>query len=244
MIADTRRRQDRQGRANREPDRAASHAARDADRARPQQDRPRHGSADTPATRGMIDKVAHLVRDGRTGSEDGHEDCHETQRNRRQCRRAARSACASAAASAPAWARPAAAAARARPRVPACASRASKAARCRCIGACPSAASATPRSRCKLNEINLGKVQAAIDAGKLDAAATVDVAAMVKAGLMRRAKDGVRLLGAGELKSKVARRCSAPRNRRSRRSKRPAARWKSSRAQEAANRAARTSAWR
>jgi large subunit ribosomal protein L15 len=56
----------------------------------------------------------------------------------------------------------------------------------------------------KLNEVNLGKVQAAIDAKLLDAGATVDAAAMVKAGLMRRAKDGVRLLGNGELKSKVS----------------------------------------
>jgi large subunit ribosomal protein L15 len=56
----------------------------------------------------------------------------------------------------------------------------------------------------KLNEVNVGKVQAAIDAKLLDAGATVDAAAMVKAGLMRRAKDGVRLLGNGELKSKVS----------------------------------------
>jgi large subunit ribosomal protein L15 len=55
----------------------------------------------------------------------------------------------------------------------------------------------------KLNEINVGKVQAAIDAGLIDAQAPVDVGAMVKAGLMRRAKGGVKLLGAGELKSKV-----------------------------------------
>src|SRR6201991_678837 len=49
----------------------------------------------------------------------------------------------------------------------------------------------------KLNEVNLGKVQAAIDAKLLDAGATVDSAALVKAGLMRRAKGGVRLLGNG-----------------------------------------------
>jgi large subunit ribosomal protein L15 len=55
----------------------------------------------------------------------------------------------------------------------------------------------------KLNQINLGKVQAAIDAGSIDANAPVDVAALVKAGLMRRAKGGVKLLGAGEFKSKV-----------------------------------------
>src|ERR1051325_4162844 len=41
----------------------------------------------------------------------------------------------------------------------------------------------------KLNEINVGQVQAAIDAKMIDAGATVDVAALVKAGLLRRAKD-------------------------------------------------------
>jgi len=43
----------------------------------------------------------------------------------------------------------------------------------------------------RYNEVNLGRVQAAIDAGKLDAGATVDVAALVKAGVLRREKDGV-----------------------------------------------------
>ena len=55
-----------------------------------------------------------------------------------------------------------------------------------------------------LNEVNLGRIQQAIDAGKLDPAATIDVAALVKAGVLRRAKDGVRVLGDGELKAKVA----------------------------------------
>ncbi len=55
----------------------------------------------------------------------------------------------------------------------------------------------------KLNEVNLGRLQAAVDAKLLDAGAVVDAAAMVKAGLMRRAKDGVRLLGNGELKAKL-----------------------------------------
>ena len=55
----------------------------------------------------------------------------------------------------------------------------------------------------KLNETNLGKVQAAIDAGLLDAKSPIDVAAMVKAGLMRRAKGGVKLLGDGEFKAKA-----------------------------------------
>ena len=56
----------------------------------------------------------------------------------------------------------------------------------------------------KLNEVNLDKVQAAIEAGKLDPGATVDAAALVKAGVLRRVKDGVRLLGSGEIKAKVA----------------------------------------
>ena len=56
----------------------------------------------------------------------------------------------------------------------------------------------------KLNEVNLGRIQSAIDAGTLDAAAKIDAAALVKAGVIRRAKDGIRLLGAGEIKAKVA----------------------------------------
>jgi large subunit ribosomal protein L15 len=56
----------------------------------------------------------------------------------------------------------------------------------------------------KLNEINLGKLQAAIDAGMLDAANPIDAGAMVKAGLMRRAKGGVKLLGHGEFKAKAS----------------------------------------
>ena len=55
----------------------------------------------------------------------------------------------------------------------------------------------------KLNEVNLDRVQQAIDAKKLDISATVDAEALIKAGVLRRAKDGVRLLGMGELKSKV-----------------------------------------
>jgi large subunit ribosomal protein L15 len=56
----------------------------------------------------------------------------------------------------------------------------------------------------KLNEVNLGRIQTAIDAGTLDAAAKIDTAALIKAGIIRRAKDGVRLLGAGEIKTKLA----------------------------------------
>jgi large subunit ribosomal protein L15 len=55
----------------------------------------------------------------------------------------------------------------------------------------------------KFNEVNLDRVQQAIDAKKLDISGTVDAEALIKAGVLRRAKDGVRLLGMGELKAKV-----------------------------------------
>lgn len=52
-------------------------------------------------------------------------------------------------------------------------------------------------------EVNIGRLQAAVDAGKLDAAKKVDAAALVEAGVLRRGKDGIRLLGVGELKAKL-----------------------------------------
>jgi large subunit ribosomal protein L15 len=57
--------------------------------------------------------------------------------------------------------------------------------------------------RLDLTEVNLDRIQAAIDAKKLDAGATIDAAALVEAGVLRRSRDGVRLLGRGELKSKI-----------------------------------------
>ncbi|QPC87827.1 50S ribosomal protein L15 [Mesorhizobium sp. NBSH29] len=54
------------------------------------------------------------------------------------------------------------------------------------------------------NTVSLGRIQTAIDAKKLDAKETVTVDALIKAGVIRRAKDGVRLLADGELKAKVA----------------------------------------
>jgi large subunit ribosomal protein L15 len=53
------------------------------------------------------------------------------------------------------------------------------------------------------NEVGLGRVQQAIDAGRLDAKAPVTVAALKAAGVVKRAKDGVRLLSNGELKAAV-----------------------------------------
>jgi large subunit ribosomal protein L15 len=56
----------------------------------------------------------------------------------------------------------------------------------------------------KYNTVSLGRVQVAIDAGKLDAKAPVTVDALVAARVLRRAKDGVRLLSDGDLKAKVS----------------------------------------
>jgi large subunit ribosomal protein L15 len=53
-------------------------------------------------------------------------------------------------------------------------------------------------------EVNIGAVQKALDAGKLDAKATLDHDTLRGAGLARGGKDGVRLLGKGEIKAKLA----------------------------------------
>ncbi|ABM45293.1 50S ribosomal protein L15 [Bartonella bacilliformis str. Heidi Mejia] len=53
------------------------------------------------------------------------------------------------------------------------------------------------------NEVSLGRIQLAVDAGKLNIEKSVDVAALKDAGIIRRFKNGVRLLSDGELKSKI-----------------------------------------
>lgn len=52
-------------------------------------------------------------------------------------------------------------------------------------------------------EVNLGRLQAAIDAGRLDAGQPIDAAALKAAGLFKSSRDGVRLLANGELTAKV-----------------------------------------
>jgi len=56
----------------------------------------------------------------------------------------------------------------------------------------------------KYNELNLGRIQEALDSGRLDGKKPITVEALKEAGLIRRAKDGVRLLGQGEIKGKLA----------------------------------------
>jgi large subunit ribosomal protein L15 len=55
------------------------------------------------------------------------------------------------------------------------------------------------RNRLALAEVNLWRLEQALEAGRLDAGQPIDAAALIKAGVIRRAKDGVRLLGEGQL---------------------------------------------
>ena len=56
--------------------------------------------------------------------------------------------------------------------------------------------------RKKYAVVNLGRLQAAVDAGKLDAKKPVDAAALVGAGVISKVRDGVRILAKGELTTK------------------------------------------
>jgi large subunit ribosomal protein L15 len=57
--------------------------------------------------------------------------------------------------------------------------------------------------RLEFAEVNLDRLQQAIDAKTLDPKDTINAETLVKSGVLRRAKDGVRLLGRGELKAKL-----------------------------------------
>jgi len=59
------------------------------------------------------------------------------------------------------------------------------------------------RNKSDFAEVNLYRLEKAIEAKKIDAKKPIDAAALVAAGLIRRERDGVRLLGTGELKSKI-----------------------------------------
>jgi large subunit ribosomal protein L15 len=58
-------------------------------------------------------------------------------------------------------------------------------------------------NRKEFAEVNLWRLEQAIAAGKLDAKAAIDAEVLLKAGVIRRVRDGVKLLGKGELKSKL-----------------------------------------
>jgi large subunit ribosomal protein L15 len=54
-----------------------------------------------------------------------------------------------------------------------------------------------------LNEVNLGRIQQALESGKLDAKTPVTVSSLVTAGILSRTRDGVKVLGVGEIKAKL-----------------------------------------
>ena len=58
-------------------------------------------------------------------------------------------------------------------------------------------------NRLKFAEVNVGRLQTAVEAGKLKADDKIDAQALVEAGVIRRVLDGVRLLGVGELSTKL-----------------------------------------
>jgi large subunit ribosomal protein L15 len=54
------------------------------------------------------------------------------------------------------------------------------------------------------NEVNLGRIQQAVDAGKLDRAAPITIESLVAAGVCSKPRDGARILGVGDLTAKLA----------------------------------------
>ncbi len=54
------------------------------------------------------------------------------------------------------------------------------------------------------NEVNIGRIQQAVEAGKLDAGAPVTVEALIAAGVVSKPRDGVKILGQGKLAAKLA----------------------------------------
>jgi large subunit ribosomal protein L15 len=62
----------------------------------------------------------------------------------------------------------------------------------------------TPISEIDYNEINVGRIQAAVDAGKLSSEAPITIEALIDAGLCAKRRDGVKILGMGDLTAKLA----------------------------------------
>ncbi|MBV8439131.1 MAG: uL15 family ribosomal protein, partial [Hyphomicrobiales bacterium] len=61
----------------------------------------------------------------------------------------------------------------------------------------------TPPSRIVYNEVNLGRIQSAVDAGKLNPDEPITLESLMKAGVVTHPRDGVKILGSGELKAKA-----------------------------------------
>jgi large subunit ribosomal protein L15 len=61
-----------------------------------------------------------------------------------------------------------------------------------------------PPSRLVYNEVNLGRIQSAIDSGKLNPAEPITVESLIKAGVVTRRRDGVKVLGVGAFTARAA----------------------------------------
>jgi large subunit ribosomal protein L15 len=61
-----------------------------------------------------------------------------------------------------------------------------------------------PPSRLIYNEVNLGRIQSAIDSGKLNPAEPITVESLMKAGIVTRRRDGVKILGVGAFSARAA----------------------------------------
>jgi large subunit ribosomal protein L15 len=55
-----------------------------------------------------------------------------------------------------------------------------------------------------LNEVNLGRIQEAVDANKIDASQPVTVESLIAAGVVSKPRDGVKILGSGELTARLS----------------------------------------
>jgi|SRR4051812_41420941 len=62
----------------------------------------------------------------------------------------------------------------------------------------------TPPNARDLNEVNIGRIQEALNAGKLNQDAPITVDSLVAAGVLSKPRDGVKILGVGELSAKLA----------------------------------------
>jgi large subunit ribosomal protein L15 len=62
----------------------------------------------------------------------------------------------------------------------------------------------TPPAQIVYNEVNLGRIQSAIDAGKLSVDEPITLESLLKAGVVTHSRDGVKILGSGELKAKAS----------------------------------------
>ena len=61
-----------------------------------------------------------------------------------------------------------------------------------------------PPSQVVFNEVNLGRIQSAIDAGKLSVDEPITLESLMKAGVVTHPRDGVKILGSGELNAKAS----------------------------------------